>query len=331
MVEDFSIDRSLPVSVVAQLRGRIEYGIAFGDIPPGAQLPSVRELSARLNVAPVTVAQVYKDLQEKGLLETRVGRGTFVRIDAPRPTRPGHQLLALYELINRLGQTAREIGLSTSELAQIISVRLGQNSFHPLRLLFVGNFKRANDAYTYDIRRYLHPGDTIEACTLDHLRGSQELLERAPAYDAVLTLAYRVAEIRELMGQAVPILTVPFLPAEATRTALAAVSPLQRVGLVSTYPDFLLTFKRSVERYAPHVDISRATILASDDLPELLKGCDVIIYATGAESVLDALLAGTEAFEYRFAPDPRALIRDVLPELDALRGPKLAEAKGDAV
>lgn len=328
MRADFHIDRNLSVSVVAQLRGRIEYGIAFGDIPLGSRLPSVRELSREIGIAPVTVAQVYKDLQKKGLLETLTGRGTFVRIDVPRSPHFKHQLLTLQELINRLAQTAHEIGLSTSELAQIISVRIGQRSSYPLQLLFISNFALAVEAYVRDIRCYLHPEDILETCTLDALRGSKELCERAFANSAILTFADCLANVRELLGQSIPILTIPFLTAKATRTALAELDPLQRVGLISTYPDFLPIFKLTVESYAPHIDIFRATVLGADNLPEALAVCDVIVYTTGAESVLGVMPAGVEAFEYRFAPDLRALIQDVLPELDALRGTKPTEVKG---
>lgn len=253
MKANFHIDRNLPVSVVAQLRGRIEYGIAFGDIPLGSQLPSVRELSRSIGIAPVTVAHVYKELQEKGLLETLVGRGTFVRLDVPRSPHPDHQLFTLYELISRLAQTANEIGLSTSELAQIISVQIGQHGSQPLRLLFIGNFLCATEAYVHDIRRYLHAEDSLEACSLETFCESEELYKRARANDAVLTFAYCLANVRKLLGQGIPILTVPFITAKATRTALAELNPLQRVGLVSTYPDFLPTFKLTVESHAPHI------------------------------------------------------------------------------
>ena len=54
------IDRDLPVSLSQQLRGQIEYGIVCGEIPPGTQLPSVRELAGELGIGTVTVSQVYR-------------------------------------------------------------------------------------------------------------------------------------------------------------------------------------------------------------------------------------------------------------------------------
>ena len=68
-----SVDRDLPVPLGVQLRGLIEYGIACGELLPGARLPSVRELADELKVAPMTVSQVYRELKVGGLIEARSG------------------------------------------------------------------------------------------------------------------------------------------------------------------------------------------------------------------------------------------------------------------
>jgi DNA-binding transcriptional MocR family regulator len=55
---------------------------------PGAQLPSVRELTARHQASPVTVAEAIRRLVAAGLVETRPGRGTFVAARPPEPAAP---------------------------------------------------------------------------------------------------------------------------------------------------------------------------------------------------------------------------------------------------
>ncbi|OZV78248.1 GntR family transcriptional regulator [Micromonospora echinospora] len=45
---------------------------------PGARLPSVRQLTARHQASPVTVAEAIRQLVAEGLIEARSGRGTFV-------------------------------------------------------------------------------------------------------------------------------------------------------------------------------------------------------------------------------------------------------------
>ncbi|MET0417746.1 MAG: winged helix-turn-helix domain-containing protein, partial [Actinoplanes sp.] len=49
---------------------------------PGTRLPTVRELTGRHQVSPVTVAEALRRLVAEGLVDTRPGRGTFV---AERP------------------------------------------------------------------------------------------------------------------------------------------------------------------------------------------------------------------------------------------------------
>ena len=64
--------------------------IRSGVLPPGARLPTVRDLAWRLKVTPGTVARAYQIATAEGLLAATVGRGTFVAAAAPRlgPTQP---------------------------------------------------------------------------------------------------------------------------------------------------------------------------------------------------------------------------------------------------
>ena len=73
-----AIDRESNVSMSTQLKGALEFGVASGDLPDGARMPSVRQLAGALGVSPVTVSKVYATLQEAGHIEARVGSGTYV-------------------------------------------------------------------------------------------------------------------------------------------------------------------------------------------------------------------------------------------------------------
>lgn len=63
----------------------IEQGISEGAVPPGAVLPPIRGLAARLSVNPNTVAAAYRLLRDRGAVETDGRRGTRVR-DRPATT-----------------------------------------------------------------------------------------------------------------------------------------------------------------------------------------------------------------------------------------------------
>ncbi|MEU4180352.1 aminotransferase class I/II-fold pyridoxal phosphate-dependent enzyme [Streptomyces sp. NPDC026589] len=72
----------------AEIAASVERGVGSGDLPPGHVLPPMRELAARLEVNPNTVAAAYRTLRERGVIETAGRRGSRVR-PAPANTSRG--------------------------------------------------------------------------------------------------------------------------------------------------------------------------------------------------------------------------------------------------
>jgi len=70
------------LQIAAQLQAEIERG----ERAPGERLPAIRSLAAELGLHRDTVALAYEQLGQSGLVEARVGAGTFVRalLAAPR-------------------------------------------------------------------------------------------------------------------------------------------------------------------------------------------------------------------------------------------------------
>ncbi len=73
------LDHHSGVPIYRQIISQILYAIARGDLPAGAQLPTVRQLAVDLSVNPNTVIKAYKELEIRGSLETQQGTGTFIR------------------------------------------------------------------------------------------------------------------------------------------------------------------------------------------------------------------------------------------------------------
>src|SRR5437763_16096040 len=69
----------------------VEAAVGAGKIASGERLPPVRDLAARLQVSPATVAAAYRILQERGVTIADGRRGTRIRRSspaAPAPPRP---------------------------------------------------------------------------------------------------------------------------------------------------------------------------------------------------------------------------------------------------
>src|SRR5579859_6723316 len=61
-----------------QIAGQLSALIASGEFPPGARLPSERELAVQLGVSRPSVREALIALEVEGKVEIRVGAGVFV-------------------------------------------------------------------------------------------------------------------------------------------------------------------------------------------------------------------------------------------------------------
>ena len=112
----FDVDPTSATPIYAQLDRSIRAAIATGELQPGTQLPTVRQLAVDLAVNANTVARVYAQLERDGILETRRGVGTFVR-EAPSPqTTRAHREREMRDLIRRFIGDAALLGFTLPEL-----------------------------------------------------------------------------------------------------------------------------------------------------------------------------------------------------------------------
>jgi len=102
--------RPLYLQVIEQVQRRV----AVGDLAPGAELPSIRELAAALQISVITIKRAYLELEREGVIDTRHGKGSVVA------DRPGLQsAIQTRELETHLSKAADLgilLGLSKSEL-----------------------------------------------------------------------------------------------------------------------------------------------------------------------------------------------------------------------
>ncbi len=108
------------VPIYRQIMDQIRRQILIGHLQVGEQIESVKSLSARLKINPMTVSKAYGFLVEEGLLDRRRGVGLFVRaIRKDAKKRQQDQLLD--RAMNKVAALAVQMGMSEKEALRLFS------------------------------------------------------------------------------------------------------------------------------------------------------------------------------------------------------------------
>ena len=111
-----TIDKTSQVGLYDQLHAQVIEQITSGELIAGTKLPTVRALATQLEVAPYTVARLYRVLEADGFVETRGRNGTVVS------AREGTSAELLQLAATEYAARAHELGIdSDAALAYINS------------------------------------------------------------------------------------------------------------------------------------------------------------------------------------------------------------------
>src|SRR6188472_1012505 len=78
MMIEFSLDGRSGVSPYLQVVQQVRQALRLGLLREGDQLPTIKDVVARLAINPNTVLKAYRELERDGLVAARPGIGTFV-------------------------------------------------------------------------------------------------------------------------------------------------------------------------------------------------------------------------------------------------------------
>lgn len=94
--------------IYEQIVDSVETLALRGALPPGSQLPSVRQLAMELSINPNTIQRAYAELERRGVIYAAKGRGNFISEDTAalcqrRLDEIGAQVRTLVEQARALG------------------------------------------------------------------------------------------------------------------------------------------------------------------------------------------------------------------------------------
>jgi DNA-binding transcriptional regulator YhcF (GntR family) len=253
-----------------ELERLIEQRIRRGEYPPGARLPTVRELALSIGINKNTVVRAYQALERKGYLELIRGRGAFVS-----ERRRGGDLAALpWAGVDTLIDTARQGGVGHERLLEALRRRVDR-AYHPAaqRAAFIEC--NTQDIETLGGELGAAVGRSFEGVLLaDVAARADELVEQ---FDLVVTTFYHLGEVNTLLGARgeQSLIGVHAAPSYDTLLKIARLH-VPVIGLVCDLPNTVENLSYIIKTYQPAATI--LTMLIGDErLPGMLAKADAIV------------------------------------------------------
>lgn len=189
----FTLDPSSDVPLGVQLSWRLRALIFTGRLGPGERLPSLRRVAGWAGVNVNTVRSVYESLEERGLIVSQQGRGTFVaeRV-APEPELEAVALEAL--------RRARALGRDPEDLAVVTMACAGMLGPEGEVAVPPGLGEADEDSETIEIRQELRRQIArLEAELATYVRDLPELYTATPRAEAHLAGVEELEQTRDTL------------------------------------------------------------------------------------------------------------------------------------
>jgi GntR family transcriptional regulator len=111
---EFHLDARSGVSPYLQIVHQVRHALRLGLLSEGDQLPTVKDVVARLAINPNTVLKAYKELEHSGIVAARPGIGTFVTTTMSDASLAAHG--PLRQELRRWFAKARRAGLDDESI-----------------------------------------------------------------------------------------------------------------------------------------------------------------------------------------------------------------------
>ena len=128
---DVRLDPDSAVPIYLQVVNAIKHQVAAGQLVPGQQLPTVRQLATDLRVNPNTIARAYDVLDADRVITTQQGRGTYVREQPDQERLLQARQEQLISLMDSVVGKALSMGYSVQDVREAFEAQLTRWSKPP--------------------------------------------------------------------------------------------------------------------------------------------------------------------------------------------------------
>jgi GntR family transcriptional regulator len=124
----FILNPHSSVPIYQQLVEQVRRMVAGGQLAPGSELPSVREMAQEHTVHPMTISKAYSLLESEGVLERHRGKPMRVAAQRRDQVNLAARLKQIDPQLAALALSARQLELSPEEVIAQLKKKLGDKS-----------------------------------------------------------------------------------------------------------------------------------------------------------------------------------------------------------
>ncbi len=108
------------IPIYRQILEQVRRQVASGQLKPGDEMPSVREVALAHAVNPMTISKAYSLLQAEGLLEHNRGKPMTVAAQSRAQTPVSRRVEQIESLVAQVTLAAKQLQLSQAEVMKLL-------------------------------------------------------------------------------------------------------------------------------------------------------------------------------------------------------------------
>ncbi|MFC1582125.1 GntR family transcriptional regulator [Planctomycetota bacterium] len=299
---NIKVNKKNGIPLYVQIREALRAKITNGGLKSD-RLPTERELAERLHVSRNTVSSAYRELEDDGLINTHVGKGTFVAGDGGL-SRQDRQVL-LGKAIGQAVEESLSLGFTLDEFQDS-----ADGYVESKRRLLKGRsvaFIECNNAQLRYFAEHLKIDERIriEPVLLQDLK-DPAVRRKVEQADLVVTSFYHYAEIHtQLVNRRDRIMGIGLRPEMRTLVEIARLQEDSVVGIMISSEEFYAeVYQTLIHSEIKFKDILRTTSKDPEEMKVFIKRADAVITSpTRYAAVRKAAGRRKKIIEFIYTPD----------------------------
>ena len=120
----FTLNPNNGTPIYRQLMEQVRRMVSSGQLQPGSELPSVRELAVSHAVNPMTISKAYSLLEAEGLLERQRGKAMTIATQHGSKDSKTTRLQHLQPVLDQLAIAASQLQLTSDDVLKAVKATM---------------------------------------------------------------------------------------------------------------------------------------------------------------------------------------------------------------